>query len=614
MRFKRLLTILPMMILDAAYILISGALSALALSQGMPFEIAMTKFLQYYPILTGCTMIIFYFCGLYAGIWQYAGIRDVMRVICGVIISTAVYWLGSIFWLRSFAQDVEFYFLFAAIFAFAAANSRMFYRYKRLVVKLFSGFSKNGHHILLIGGGVAANIILSEISASSLYAHSNVVGIIDDDPMKIGRRINGHRILGNRHCIVDVTQKYKVDTIIFAIPSCKEQDRREILELCQKTGCELKTLPGLEEFPKNFKLNQLRNVEIEDLLGRDPINTDLHEIMQYVANKRILVTGGGGSIGSELCRQIAQYHPAQLILFDVYENTTYEVQLELQQKFPDLDLQVRIGSICHEETVEALMAQFRPHIIYHAAAHKHVPLMEDSPRESVLNNVFGTLNMVQAADRFGAERFVMISTDKAVNPTNVMGATKRICEMIIQTYDCRSKTEFVAVRFGNVLGSHGSVIPLFRRQLKEGGPLKVTHKDIIRYFMTISEAVSLVLQAGALAKGGEIFVLDMGKPVKIVTLAENLIRLSGLEPYKDIDIVFTGLRPGEKLYEELLMDEEGLSSTSNEKIYIGQPISLDHDEFMHQLEKLRDTLGSDGVNIRKEIMELVPTYHPSQNL
>lgn len=613
MRFKRLLTILPLMLLDAACILLSGWLAASMLTSLIPLQDSMADFLRYYPILLAGTVIIYYFCGLYAGLWRFAGLRDVLIVICGATLSTAIYFFGSTFWLSPMKQSKEFYLLFLIFFSLLTVSTRMYSRYKRLLTKAFSGLTHKAHHILVIGAGEAAHTILSEISSAAPYARSTVVGIIDDDPMKQGLHINGYKIFGGREMIPQIAQKYRVNTIIFAIPSCAESSRREILKICQSTGCELKTLPTLRDISENVHITQLRNVEIEDLLGREPVRTDLHEIMKYVENKRILVTGGGGSIGSELCRQIAAYKPAQLIIFDIYENTTYEVQLELQKKFPDLDLKVRIGSICDEKALDRLMQEFRPQIIYHAAAHKHVPLMEDSPTESVLNNVFGTLNVAKAADRWAAERFVMISTDKAVNPTNVMGATKRICEMIVQSFEKRSKTEFVAVRFGNVLGSHGSVIPLFRRQLQEGGPLTVTHRDIIRYFMTIPEAVSLVLQAGALAHGGEIFVLDMGEPVKILTLAENLIRLSGLEPYKDIDIVFTGLRPGEKLYEELLMNEEGLASTQNKQIYVGKPIAIDYDVFFEDLEKLRTALEDDQTDVRTEIQKLVPTYHPKEN-
>ncbi|MBR5783116.1 MAG: polysaccharide biosynthesis protein [Clostridia bacterium] len=610
MRFKRLLIILPMMITDTAVMLISGWLAAILLQQTGYQELMFGSFLKYFPILAGITIVIFYFLGLYAGLWSFAGYRDVLHVICGSLLTTAIYYIGSHFWLSGLGQSVSFYITFSTFFSFFAINVRMYARYKKMFQRLFSVAAKKSERILIIGGGEAAHTLLAEIASSSLYAHSMVVGIIDDDPLKKGMQINGYKIFGGREKITFIVEKYNVTTIIFAIPSCPKKDMADILEICHATGCQLKTLPSLEEFRHNFHISQLRGVEIEDLLGRDPIRAELGDVMQYVAGRRVMVTGGGGSIGSELCRQIAAYRPEQLLIFDIYENTTYEIQLELAKKFPDLNLAVRIGSVCDKEPLDKLMEEFRPQIIYHAAAHKHVPLMEYAPAESIRNNVFGTLNMVKAADKWGVERFVMISTDKAVNPTNVMGATKRICEMIVQSYNIKSDTEYVAVRFGNVLGSHGSVIPLFRRQLKEGGPLTVTHPDIIRYFMTIPEAVSLVLQAGALANGGEIFVLDMGEPVKIVTLAENLIRLSGLEPYKDIDIVFTGLRPGEKLYEELLMDEEGLSTTQNELIHIGKPIELDSDNLFRQLAQLEDKLLDDNVDLRAEIKKIVPTYQP----
>lgn len=611
MRFKRLLMILPMVLLDTAAMLLGGFLTSVLLQESHNWQDSMTLFFAYFPILVVSGVLIFYFLGLYAGVWGFAGIRDVLRVVAGVLILTVTYVIGSTFWLADMRQSVPFYLIFTILFAFFAINIRMYARYKKLLTHLLFSYSKKTERILIIGAGVACHIILSEIASSSLYSHAQVVGIIDDDPVKRNMRINGYKIFGGRDVIAQVVEKQRVTTIIFAIPSCPEEDRTEILSLCQKTGCQLKTLPTLQEFPNKFHISHLRNVEIEDLLGRQPVKTDLSEVMGYVTGKRVLVTGGGGSIGSELCRQIAAYNPEQLILLDVYENTTYETQLELQKKFPELHLAVRIGSICDEEPLDALFEEFKPHIVYHAAAHKHVPLMEDVPAESIRNNVFGTLNTVKAADKWGVERFVMISTDKAVNPTNVMGATKRICEMIIQSYNKLSDTEYVAVRFGNVLGSHGSVIPLFRRQLAEGGPLTVTHPDIIRYFMTIPEAVSLVLQAGALAKGGEIFVLDMGKPVKIVSLAENLIRLSGLEPYKDIEIRFTGLRPGEKLYEELLMDEEGLSSTVNELIHVGKPMDIDPDKLFEELERLREKLSDKDADFREEIGKIVPTYHPA---
>ena len=393
------------------------------------------------------------------------------------------------------------------------------------------------------------------------------------------------------------------------MPSAPQSEIRDILNICKETGCEMKVLPGLYQMIRGeVSISKLRKVEIEDLLGREPIRIRLDEIMDYVSGKVVLVTGGGGSIGSELCRQVAAHDPKQLIIFDIYENNAYDIQQELKRKFPELNLVVLIGSVRNTHRINSVFEKYRPDIVYHAAAHKHVPLMEDSPNESIKNNVFGTYKTAMAADRYGTKRFVLISTDKAVNPTNIMGASKRICEMVIQMMNRHSKTEFVAVRFGNVLGSNGSVIPLFKKQIEKGGPVTVTHPDIIRYFMTIPEAVSLVLQAGALAKGGEIFVLDMGEPVKILDLAENLIRLSGYKPYEDIDIEFTGLRPGEKLYEELLMSEEGLQETSNKLIHIGKPIEFDEEKFREQLDTLKKMADQDSDSIRQMVQEIVPTY------
>ena len=397
-----------------------------------------------------------------------------------------------------------------------------------------------------------------------------------------------------------------------AIPSASAKERKAIIEICRETGCQVKILPGIYQLINGeVSVAKLRNVEIEDLLGRDPIRVNLDEIMGYVSGKVVLVTGGGGSIGSELCRQVASHNPKQLIIFDIYENNAYDIQLELKEKYPDLDLVVLIGSVRNTHRIETVFEKYRPDIVYHAAAHKHVPLMEDSPNEAIKNNVFGTYKTAKAADKYGTSRFVLISTDKAVNPTNIMGASKRMCEMVVQMMNARSKTDFVAVRFGNVLGSNGSVIPLFKKQIEQGGPVTVTHPDIIRYFMTIPEAVSLVLQAGAYAKGGEIFVLDMGEPMKILDLAKNLIRLSGYTPDVDIPIVFTGLRPGEKLYEELLMNEEGMQDTPNKLIHIGKPIEFDMERFEEQLEELYVTANEDGDRIREDVMRIVGTYHPA---
>ena len=434
--------------------------------------------------------------------------------------------------------------------------------------------------------------------------------LVDDDPGKQGKYLRGVLVAGNRHDICRLAEEYDIDEIMIAIPSATHAAIQEILDICSQVSCQLKVLPGLYQLVNGeVSISKLRNVEIEDLLGRKPVDTQIDSIMDYVSGKTVLVTGGGGSIGSELCRQIARHEPKRLIIFDIYENNAYDIQQELKRDYPKLDLVTLIGSVRNTHRMNNLFEKYRPDIVYHAAAHKHVPLMEDSPNEAIKNNVLGTYKTVQAADKYHTSRFVLISTDKAVNPTNIMGASKRLCEMIIQMMNNQSETEFVAVRFGNVLGSNGSVIPLFKKQIEEGGPVTVTHPDIIRYFMTIPEAVSLVLQAGAQAKGGEIFVLDMGKPVKILDLALNLIRLSGYRPYEDIDIKFTGLRPGEKLYEELLMSEEGLQSTENELIHIGKPIEFNEELFRRQLQELDELSRADCSDIKEKVMEIIPTYH-----
>jgi FlaA1/EpsC-like NDP-sugar epimerase len=465
---------------------------------------------------------------------------------------------------------------------------------------------------MVVGAGEAGNMLIKEIMASD-YLHKNICCVIDDSNQKVGSLLQGVKIVGNRDSIPAMVEKYEIKEIIVAIPSADKKELSAIVNICQKTGCSVKILPGIYEIVnEEAKLGQLRDVQVEDLLGRDPIVVDLDSIMGYVTGRVVMVTGGGGSIGSELCRQLADHGVKQLIIVDIYENNAYAIQQELIMKHPDLDLKVLIASVRNTNRLKSIFEAYKPEIVYHAAAHKHVPLMEVSPNEAVKNNVFGTLKTVKAADAAGVEKFVLISTDKAVNPTNIMGATKRICEMIVQTYNKKSKTDFVAVRFGNVLGSNGSVIPLFKKQIEAGGPVTVTHPDIIRYFMTIPEAVSLVLQAGAFAKGGEIFVLDMGEPVKILDLAENLIRLSGFVPYQDINIKFTGLRPGEKLYEELLMDEEGLQDTENKLIHIGKPIKLDEEKFLADLDNLYMACLDEPnpATVRKLVGAIVPTYKP----
>ncbi len=477
-------------------------------------------------------------------------------------------------------------------------------------IRRYFGTRKNekGKRALIVGAGKAGVTIAKEILNSNKISYS-LVGFIDDDPAKQHTSIFGYHVLGYSEDIPAIVKEKKIETIIIAIPSAKPDVIKELSSLCVSCKCEVKVLPGIYQLLNGqVSVQRLRDVEVNDLLGREPVQTNLDEVMAYIEGQTVLVTGGGGSIGSELCRQIASHSPKKLIIVDIYENTTYEVQLELKRKHPELDLVVLIASVRDSSRMDAIFKLYQPDIVFHAAAHKHVPLMESSPTEAVKNNIIGTYKVAKCAHNYGVKTFVQISTDKAVNPTNIMGATKRVCEMIIQHFSRISKTSFVAVRFGNVLGSNGSVIPLFRKQIEEGGPVTVTHKDIIRYFMTIPEAVSLVLQAGAYAKGGEIFVLDMGEQVKIYDLAKNLIRLSGYEPGKDIKIEITGLRPGEKLYEERLMAEEGLIKTANDKISIGKPIDFDEDKLLEVLDKLYDEAYAESEEIKALVKELVPTY------
>ena len=504
----------------------------------------------------------------------------------------------------------SYYALYWFLLTVMTSCIRFGYRILRLINSKRTEISEKNRrvNVMVIGAGAAGNMILKEMESSS-YLNLQAKCIIDDQPGCHGKMLRGVPIVGGRDKILEAVPHYGIDEIILAIPSAGVQVRKEILDICKETGCKLRIVPGMYQLVNGeVSVSKLKEVEIEDLLGRETIRINTEEVLGYVSGKTILVTGGGGSIGSELCRQIASHNPKQLIIVDIYENNAYQIQQELIRKYPDLNLLVLIASVRNTNRINSIFEQYRPNIVYHAAAHKHVPLMETSPNEAIKNNVMGTYRTAMAADRYGAEKFVLISTDKAVNPTNVMGASKRICEMVVQMMNQKSKTNFVAVRFGNVLGSNGSVIPLFKQQIAEGGPVTVTHPDIIRYFMTIPEAVSLVLQAGAYAKGGEIFVLDMGKPVKIVDLATNLIKLSGYKPGEDIEIKFTGLRPGEKMYEELLMDEEGLKKTDNKLIFIGKPIDFEASVFEKQLEKLIADAKKETADIRSEIKEIVPTY------
>ncbi|EHE95380.1 hypothetical protein HMPREF9469_05827, partial [, partial [[Clostridium] citroniae WAL-17108] len=523
--------------------------------------------------------LVFYGGHLYAIMWGTAGIREMVLVGLSCLSAALVQPVGIL--LFDARMPRSYYVLWFVLMTAASMWGRSSFQVmQRIVNRLNRAMDKEEPpRVMIIGGGKAGTLIVREMKGSEKI-HGLPVCIVDDDRDKQGRMIDGVPIMGTRQDIAKLVKEKEIDKIYVAIPAAAPEQIRNILGICQKTGCQVKTLPGVYQLMNGeVNISRLRKVEIEDLLGREPVRTNLDEIMGYVKDKVVLVTGGGGSIGSELCRQLAGHKVKQLIIFDIYENNAYEIQQELRRKYPQMDLVVLIGSVRNTNRLEYLFRTYRPDIVYHAAAHKHVPLMEDSPCEAIKNNVMGTYKTARAAIKYGVKRFILISTDKAVNPTNIMGASKRLCEMVVQMSNQKSSTEFVAVRFGNVLGSNGSVIPLFKRQIESGGPVTVTHKDIIRYFMTIPEAVSLVIQAGAYAKGGEIFVLNMGNPVRILDMAENLIRLSGYEPYKDIDICFTGLRPGEKLYEELLMDEEGLQKTENERIFIGKPIEMDYDRF-----------------------------------
>ena len=554
------------------------------------------------------SLLIFWLFRLYHSLWQYASIAEVYRIAEACIIVELVHFLSNKIMGNMLPRSC--YFNAAIYLIIAICASRFMYRMIRTVLNKYRNI-KTSNNVMIIGAGEATNVIMREIQNSSYLANSNIACIIDDDRRKVGKYIRGVKVIGTRDKIKEAAKLYDIDEIIFAIPSASNEVKRDILNICKETDCTLKILPGVYQMVDGeINVNSIRNVDVLDLLGRDPIEVDIESIMGYVKDKVIMVTGGGGSIGSELCRQLVSHKPKQLIIFDIYENNAYDIQQELKINYPDANVVTLIGSIRNVSRLESVFAQYKPDIVYHAAAHKHVPLMEVSPDEAVKNNVVGTWNVARMADKYGVKKFVMISTDKAVNPTNVMGATKRICEMIVQTYNEISKTDFVAVRFGNVLGSNGSVIPLFKRQIEAGGPVTVTDPNIIRYFMTIPEAVSLVLQAGAYAKGGEIFILDMGEPVKIDDLAKNLIRLSGYTLGVNMEIKYTGLRPGEKLYEELLMKEEGLQETDNKLIHIGKPIEFDKENFFDNLEKLKEEAYSETGNIRESLKKVVDTYHP----
>jgi len=573
---------------------------------GKQFAAYFLKYKEHFIYITIIKLAIFLYFKLYKSVWKYASIEELMNIVVASIVSNTA--ILSYMFIRQDMLPRSIYILAALLDMVLIGGIRFSYR---AFTTVGGGLLKNGNQksVMLIGGGDAGAMVIREYR-NHTQLNSRPVAIIDDNENKQGQMINGVPVVGTRADISTMAKKLKIDEIVIAIPSASKKEIKDIVEIAKTTKCKLKIVPGMFELiDGKVSINSIRDVDIEDLLGREEVKTDLKEISTYLTDKVVLVTGGGGSIGSELCRQIASFNPKKMIILDIYENSAYDIQNELRRKHKDLNLKTVIASIRDRDRILELMDRERPQVVFHAAAHKHVPLMEDSPKEAIKNNVFGTLNLAQAADKYGVDKFVMISTDKAVNPTNIMGASKRICEMIIQSMDSVSDTDFVAVRFGNVLGSNGSVIPLFKKQIAEGGPVTVTHEEVIRYFMTIPEAVQLVIQAGAMAAGGEIFILDMGEPVRILDLAKDLIRLSGFEPDVDIPISITGLRPGEKLFEELLLDEEGISATKHDKIFIGQPTFTDYDLLLRSLEEANSIIknGTDE-DIKEYVKTIVPNY------
>ena len=595
--------------------------------------------MRFAPIYTVFCIAVFWAFRLYRSLWKFASYSELMHLIAATGVTGLFHTIAITLIFQR--MPISYYLIGITLQFIFMAAIRFSYRFYILLSSQMKS-DRNEARVMLIGAGNAGQNLIHDIMRSK-ELDEKVCCVIDDDPNKWGRYIDGIPIVGGRDTIIKNAEKFRIDKIYLAIPSASAQQKRDILDICKETNCELKNLPGMYQLVSGeITVSKMKKVSVEDLLGREPIKADMKEVFEFINGKRVMVTGGGGSIGSELCRQIAAHNPAMLIIFDIYENNAYDIQMELREKYPELNLQVLIGSVRDSRRIFGVFEQYKPQIVYHAAAHKHVPLMEDSPNEAIKNNAIGTYKTAYAAMVNGCERFVLISTDKAVNPTNIMGASKRLCEMIIQSFDAKIKagkaneipqlfthsgienadkdgtgevyrnvkTEFVAVRFGNVLGSNGSVIPLFRKMIENGGPVKVTHPEIIRYFMTIPEAVSLVLLAGTYAKGGEIFVLDMGSPVKIDTLARNLIRLSGYKPDVDIKIVYTGLRPGEKLYEEKLMAEEGLTKTENDLIHIGKPIPFDTDEFLSELRNLMFVAYTNSKDIQEQVRKMVSTYHP----
>lgn len=611
--------VLMLVLADILIVLISYFM-ALLLRFDFVFSSIPEEYLMGYlysmPFWIISTIVIFYICRLYHSIWRLASVAELQMILIAYSILAVVYSLGMLFMQMHMPRS--YYFIGFLLNFLMTTGLRFSYRLMRFWVNRRNTNADAGgemhakDHVMVIGAGAAGQALIKEI-INSKKLNTQVVCIIDDNPTKHGRVLEGITIVGDRYSIPEMAKKYKVDRIIYAIPEAAADDRKAILNICKDTGCRLQTVPGVYQLVNGeVSVSRLRNVEITDLLGRAQVQVNMDEIYSSIQGKTLLVTGGGGSIGSELCRQIAASHPKKLIIFDMYENNAYEIQQELRRKYGDsLDLEVLIGSVRNTNRVRSIMQKYKPDVVFHAAAHKHVPLMEDSPNEAIKNNVMGTYKTAVAASRAGVKKFVLISTDKAVNPTNIMGASKRLCEMVVQMMNRQCKdTDFVAVRFGNVLGSNGSVIPLFKKQIAEGGPVTVTDKNIIRYFMTIPEAVSLVLQAAHYAKGGEIFILDMGEPVRIDEMARNLIRLSGFTPDVDIKVEYTGLRPGEKLFEELLMAEEGMQETPNKLIHIGKPIEMDDAAFKKKLRQLDEAAYQETDRMKRLVAEVVPTYHP----
>lgn len=602
----------------------------------------LTPYIHFIPINTVVSILIFYIVRMYHGVWKFAGSTELFRTVIGSVSASAVHIIIiTLFFKR---MPISYYLWGACFQIIFLVAARFSYRFMILESRRFKKYEhkEDVNRVMIVGAGDAGQMIFRSVLKNGSFG-DRVVCFIDDNPNLVGRYFDGIPVVGTRDDILINVEKHKIDKIYVAMPSASREDVRDIINICSETNCEVKNLPDFYQYANSdITVEAMRRVSVEDLLGREPIKTEMTEVFSMIRGKVILVTGGGGSIGSELCRQIAAHEPKQLIILDIYENSAYSIQQELKEKFPSLSLEVLIGSVRDSRRLDSLFKEYRPDIVYHAAAHKHVPLMEDSPCEAIKNNVIGTYKTAYAAMTYNCRRFVLISTDKAVNPTNIMGASKRLCEMVVQTFDKSIKehktddiprlfthasendepslteipenvsTEFVAVRFGNVLGSNGSVVPLFKHQIEKGAPVTVTHPEIIRYFMTIPEAVSLVLLAGTYAKGGEIFVLDMGSPVKIDTLARNLIKLSGLKPDVDIKIEYTGLRPGEKLFEEKLMSEEGMRTTPNKLIHIGNPIPINADEFRTGLERLMAEAYGNSDDIRRLVAQMVPTYKPSK--